>query len=115
VLELYIDGRSVGFLHDGPDSDFPWFVGTFQPGEHFAAYEKLFQTLVDQDADGDRWLRVDLLEAHGLTTADLIVEEEAHTDDEPTFLHALKLCANGSAHWRIGLEPLPDGVGAEEV
>jgi hypothetical protein len=96
-------------------SDFPWCVGTFQPGEHFAAYEKLFQPLVDRDANGDRWLRDDLLEAHGLTTADLIVEEEAYTDDEPTFLHALKLCADGSAHWRIGPDPLPDGVDADDA
>lgn len=108
TFELYIDGKRVCALRVGPQSDFPWFVGSFEPLEHFHEYEKFFHAGSGQEHLPDRWLREDLLKACGVDAGDLIVEDEGYTDEEPTFLHALVIRDDGHARWRIGPEPIAE-------
>lgn len=102
--QLIIRSRCVVLLTWGPESDFPWAIGTYEAGEAFADYSRYFAPLVGSGSH-KRWLRYDLLAQDGVGSNELVLKDEGWP--EPAYLHALVLHGGDRAGWRLGVEPLP--------
>jgi hypothetical protein len=89
------DQLTVGGLHVGTltwtGGDFPWAHGTFTPGPHAALLSAFFVVRTDGRSDLD---------------LDALAATEPVMLDPETYLHALVVSPDGTAAWRIGVDPL---------